>query len=227
MELAQLNPSSNTTNLSSDLPQNPNVSAEHQTLQIDFSWRKWKALITRKDDPDSTPLYIINFKAFSKPQLIFTSPSDDSTIGTGSIHTISISPTCVVHDHPITLQALKRLKTSYTHLSPAFSVDGVTPMRMTWTSTGDLKTWDFICLDDKQMPVARFSANIWAVKKLALLEFLGDHKLSDAVRDEIVVMGATLFWGMAVRIQNPLNLVGSMVDKVGNVEKDGESRKDR
>jgi len=71
------------------------------------------------------------------------------------------------------------------------------------------------------MPVAKVSARWWALTKIAYIEFLGEHALSEAVRDEIVVMGAALYWGMSTRISNPLNLIGSGVQSVG----DGAKRK--
>jgi hypothetical protein len=61
---------------------------------------------------------------------------------------------------------------------------------MTWTSSGGcFKTWDFVCMDEQQIPVAKFSANLWAIKKVGRIEFLGLKADSDAVRDEIVVTG--------------------------------------
>jgi len=79
------------------------------------------------------------------------------------------------------------------------------------------------------MPVAKFSARWFGVKKLAYIEFLGEHALSEAVRDEIVVMGTTLYWGMVIRMNNPLNLVGSALlttgDEKNKVEGKSESMK--
>lgn len=61
---------------------------------------------------------------------------------------------------------------------------------MTWTSESDFKTWDFICLDPQQMPVAKFSANMWAWKKIGKVEFL--KPANEQAREEIVVMGNIL-----------------------------------
>ncbi|EDN04112.1 predicted protein [Histoplasma mississippiense (nom. inval.)] len=44
---------------------------------------------------------------------------------------------------------------------------------MTWTSSCGLKTWDYICLDEQKMPVAKFSANIWGLKKVGYITFMG------------------------------------------------------
>lgn len=99
---------------------------------------------------------------------------------------------------------------------------------MTWTSQSGFKTWDFICVDEKQEPVARFSANMWALKKVGKIEMLGPKALDDAARDEIVVVGFTLYYGMVIRVNNPLNLLGSAFlskekpDKVNKIEKADE-----
>ena len=83
------------------------------------------------------------------------------------------------------------------------------PMKMTWTSSCGFKTWEFICVDENQIAVARISANMWAMKKLGKIEMMGPRAYDDAARDEIVVVGLTLVYCMWLRVNNPLNLVGS------------------
>ena len=193
--------------------------AEHgPTLQVDFSWKKFKALITSKDDKNSKPLYIVNFRAFS-PHLVFEIASDKSTFGTGTLHAISIDADCDLRGRHIKLKALKRFKTSYTHLSHAYS-DTEDPVPMTWTTDCNLKTWDFICLDGNQLPVAKFSANIWALKAIGNIDFMGPKAGSQEVRDEIVVTGLTLFYCMALRTNSVLSLFGALIAKPGHLEKE-------
>jgi hypothetical protein len=193
-------------------------SAESRTLQIDFTWKNWKSLISEKDDQQSKPIYVVDYKTF-KPHLIFKSAVDDSTIGSGTLHAISINAECDVHGKPIKLSALKRFKTEYTHLSYAFS-NTESPVPMTWTSTSDFKNWDFICLDEQQIPVAKFSAHVWALKKLGNIEFLGPKAVSDAARDEIVITGTTLFYCMLLRSTNILSLFGAMFHRPGHDDKE-------
>ncbi|KAF2178158.1 hypothetical protein K469DRAFT_456224, partial [Zopfia rhizophila CBS 207.26] len=193
-------------------PQQQENSAQGCTLQVDFSWKKFKSLITEKDDPQSKPIYIVDYKTF-KPHLVFKSAADDSTFASGTLHHISINADCEIRGQPVTLKALKRFKTEYTHLSHAFSNNDA-PVPMTWTSTSGFKTWDFICLDTQQMPVAKFSANAWAVKKVGNIEFLGSKAAtSDAVRDEIVVTGLTLFYCMVLRSSSILSFFGAIFSR--------------
>jgi hypothetical protein len=194
-----------------------NTPPQGRILQVDFSWRKFKGLITEKDSPKAKPVYIVDMQAIKSPHLIFKHASDDSIFGTGTLHPISINASCTVSGRKTQIKALKRFKTSYTHLSRAFS-DTEDLMPMTWSSDCDFKTWDFVCLDDKSMPVAKFSANIWAVQKVGNIEFLGDKADNKEVREEIVVVGLTLFCGMCLRMNNILNLFGAVFSRPGPIK---------
>ncbi|KAF2803918.1 uncharacterized protein BDZ99DRAFT_467653 [Mytilinidion resinicola] len=190
------------------------TAGTHRTYHIDFSWGKFKSLITDKGDPTSTPLYIVNYKAFS-PHLVFKSASSDTAFGTGTIHPISINAECTVHDRPIKLKALKRFKTSYEHQSLAFS-DTAELVPMTWTGSVGLKTWEFVCLDEAQMPVAKCVINMWGIKRVGWIEFLGKRAAeSEKARDEIIVTGMTLMYCMALRSNNILSLFGAVFAKTG------------
>ncbi|KAH6667626.1 hypothetical protein B0J14DRAFT_602702 [Halenospora varia] len=193
------------------------AGSDNSTLQVDFSWRKFKSLVTEKDDPNK-PLYIVDFKAL-KPELVFRNAADDSIFGTGTLHYVSIHADCEVRGKHTQIKALKRWKTSYEHLSHAYS-DSDEPVPMTWTSSCDFKNWDFICLDQNQLPVAKFSANFWAIKKVGYIEFLGDRPLTDAMREEIVITGHTLFYTMTIRTSSLLSFFGAIFARPGHIEQD-------
>ncbi|CAI7601258.1 unnamed protein product [Penicillium manginii] len=159
-----------------------------------------------------TPLYHVALQVVMAPHLRFKAIEGNGTIerevGTGTVHTFSISPDYELYGKPATLKAQKRFSTFYTHMSTVFS-DTQEPVKMTWTSNTDFKGWDFICVDHNQVPVAKFSANIWAVKKFGKIELLGPKAFDPAARDEIVVLAVTLFYCMYLRVNNPFNLLGS------------------
>ncbi|OAX79476.1 hypothetical protein ACJ72_06207 [Emergomyces africanus] len=216
------------------LQQQQENTAKELTLQVNFSWKQLKSLITNKDDPQSTPIYIVHYRA-TKPHLIFKFATDDTAFATGSLHAISIDADCEIRSRHFALKALKRFKTEYTHLSYAFSNNNggasndnnggavPEPARMTWTSTCGFKTWDFICFDENQMPVAKFSANVWGVKKIGYFTFMGSNipsacaigHISDEVREEIVVTGLTLFYCMVLRTNNIFSLFGAIFSRPG------------
>jgi len=203
---------------SPNIPQEQSPTAS-RTLQVDFTWKGCKYLIFEKDDPEAKPIYIVDTRLF-RPNLVFTSAVDGSQFGSGTLHPVSINADCEIRGQAVKLEALSRLKTKYTHQSRAFSKTD-TPVPMTWTTTWDLKSWDFICLDPRQIPVARFSAKQFPVKKAGYLEFLGSEaNNNEAAREEIVVTAFTLFNCMALRSTNMLNLFGAAIArpaKVGNI----------
>jgi hypothetical protein len=194
-----------------------NMPPQGRILQVDFSWKRFKGLITDKDLPEAKAVYIVDMHTMKSPHLIFKHASDNTTFGTGTLHPISINASCTVSGRKTQIKALKRFKTSYTHLSRAFS-DTEDLMPMTWSSDSDFKTWDFVCLDKQLMPVAKFSANIWAVQKVGNIEFLGDKADNKEAREEIVVTGLTLFYCMCLRMNNILNLFGAIFSKPGPIK---------
>ncbi|KAM0553224.1 hypothetical protein ACHAPJ_007512 [Fusarium lateritium] len=199
-------------------------SAPGSTLEVDFRWNKFKALVSEKDPQSnrSTPKYIIDYNSFKSPHLVFHPYEEKSvTIGTGTLHPVTIHADYELHGQKGTIKALKRFITSYTHLSYNYSdsPDG-TPAAMTWTSASSFKTWDFICLDEQQTPVAKFSANTWALTKIGNIEFLGPKAHDPACREEILITGMTLCYQMILRATNFFNLVGAVFSKPGPLDKE-------
>ncbi|KAL8917345.1 MAG: hypothetical protein Q9208_008015 [Pyrenodesmia sp. 3 TL-2023] len=193
--------------------------ASSSTLQVDWSWRKWQSRVSLASEP-SKPIYIIHYNFWKSPSMIVKSASSDTTIGTGTLHAISINANYTIHGRKGKLKALKRWRTEYTHLSEAYAT-GSSPATMRWTSSSSFKTWDFICLDEQQMPVAKFSANWWGITNTANIEFMGPKATSEAARDEIVVTGMTLFYCMVLRINNLGSLFGAIFARPGPI-KEGE-----
>jgi hypothetical protein len=89
---------------------------------------------------------------------------------------------------------------------------------MTWTSNCGFKTWDFICVDENQIPVARFSANQWGFTKIGKIEFDGPMAHSQAAQEEIFVVGITLFYTMVLRTTNIFNFFGAIFARPGHKE---------
>ncbi|RDW63499.1 hypothetical protein BP6252_11044 [Coleophoma cylindrospora] len=209
----------------SETPKSQPDAAPSSILNIDFSWKKFKARITENGKP-SEPLYIVDFKTVKTPNVIFTSAVDNSTIGTGTLHPVSINADYELHGRQGKLKALKRFKTSYTHLSAAYSdTDELVPM--TWTSSCSLTTWDFVCLDEQQNPVAKVTSNVWSLKKISNIEFLGPKADSPAARDEIVVTGLTLLFCMILRSNSLLSFFGAVFARPGPLEAEASAEKQK
>src|ERR1700683_3760367 len=123
-------------------PQKTINSSQPQTLEVDFSWKKFKLFVTSKnsDSTPSKPLYIIEFKTM-KSQLLFKSAVDASILGTGPLHPISIDAECWVRGQDIKLKAQKRFKIEYEYFSTLFSdTENGEPVPMTWVCDTGMKT---------------------------------------------------------------------------------------
>ncbi|KPM44876.1 hypothetical protein AK830_g1598 [Neonectria ditissima] len=205
----------------SRVPQLHHESPSNTALQVDFSWKKFKALITEKGKSND-PVYVVHFQTIKSPSILFKS-ANGTTIGSGTLHPISINADYAIHGQKGTLKALKRFQTEYTHLSYAYS-DSEEPATMRWTSNCGFKTWDFVCLDQNELPVAKFSANAWAINKIGKIEFLGPKATSQAARDEIVVTGLTLFYCMTLRSTSILSFFGAIFARPGPLKKETEQQ---
>ena len=199
----------------SSTPENTLSTSHGLHLQVKFLWTKFRnEIVIKGDDGTLTPLYTMHCRP-SKPQLRFSGVSDTTTIGTGSINTFSISSDCIIHGQEVLLKPLKRWKTHYNYLSHAL---GDVPL--SWIANSTLKLWDFVCVNSvTQEPVAKFSANWWAVKEVGNFYFNGE--VAEGVRDEVVVTGLTLLYVMMTRMNNPIHLLGAAFANPGKVE--GES----
>ncbi|KXT17258.1 hypothetical protein AC579_5804 [Pseudocercospora musae] len=87
-----------------------------------------------------------------------------------------------------------------------------------WKTSWSLKNWDFICSGPDQA-IARFSSNTWAVSKAGKFEFMGTP--SKALKEEILVIGFTLFYCMLYRANSLPAFPGAFFASTGPV-KEGE-----
>ncbi|KAJ5748622.1 uncharacterized protein N7511_010318 [Penicillium nucicola] len=208
--------------MSSDTPEQamPQQTTSNPTFQVDMTWKKFKAIISDINSPGKDPKYIVDFPWNLLPKsesMIVKRASDEEVVGTGKLSMVSINANYKFHGQKGTLLAQKRWQTVYTHRSLNFS-DTDTPVTMTWTSDCGFKTWDFICVDENQNPVARFCANQWAVSKVGKIEFDGPKAHSQAAQEEIFVVGLTLFYTMVLRATNILNFFGAIFARPGHKE---------
>jgi hypothetical protein len=222
------------------MPSQLSETPKTPTLTVDFSWRKFKSLIYEGDTVVGTPLYTLDYKILGRLKLVFkrvSNPaalneitpetpggtedfSDDNSpksdiIGRGKIRIVHIDADYEVHGRTDKLVAQKRWRTEYTHRSKAMSDDGKL-VTMHWLSDSDFKSWDFICVDENQLPVAKCTANIWALKRIGKIEFMGPKAHDKAFQEEIMVTGLTLAYCMITRVNSPLSLLGSVLAKPGH-----------
>jgi hypothetical protein len=199
-------------------------------LVVDFAWSKFKNIISEKNGDTLTPLYVQHFRP-TKPQLRFDHAGTEDKFATGTINNFSISAECSIGGTNIALKPLKRWKTQYNYLSTTLSEDPKNPAPISWIANMSMKLWDFVCLDENQIAIAKFSVNLWALKEVGNIYFEAPaSKLSKEAMDEIVVTGTSILYVMMVRMNNPLHLLGSVFSKPGRVdgkEEEIEGRKDK
>jgi hypothetical protein len=190
----------------------------NSALLVNFSWKKFQILVTEEHRP-SVEAYSISIRTTFGPHVILKSIESGATLGTGTLHAFSINPDIVTHGHAGKLNALKRFKTEYTHQSHAYS-DSDTPVPMTWKSSSGFTSWDFVCVDALGIPAARFTATHIHVSKVARIEFMGPRAESVAAREELLLVGMTLYYCMVSRTYNVFNIFGSILTPAGQKEKD-------
>ncbi|OQO14081.1 hypothetical protein B0A48_00957 [Cryoendolithus antarcticus] len=173
----------------------------------------WTSAKVFTEGNDNNPAYKAECR-LRAPNVRVTKTSNGEVIGFSTLHPVSIHCNMTLHGRKGKLQALSNWKTKYTHLSYAYS-DSAAPMPMEWTSQSSFKTWDFVCVDDMQNPVAKFVSNNWRTHKMGRIEFLGPKAHDEKAREEIVVCGLTMYNVMMLRMNNFLSLGGAFFNKTG------------
>ena len=210
------------------------LASQTRNLTVNFSWRKWKFLIT--EPSHNEPVYVgkchplslnLTFTSGPKAAQATTVPDSDDddndtttpagVVGDGHVHAFKIDCNTHVHGRPIRVSAAKRLLTRYTYPSLAFSSDstGNKPAVMTWKSNSWFRCFDFALLDESQQPVAKFNPKYLGMRNIATIEFLGPKADDPLARDEVVVTGLTLYMCMCYRVSNIVPLVGALTARPG------------
>ncbi|KAJ5171971.1 hypothetical protein N7492_004564 [Penicillium capsulatum] len=185
-------------------------------LRLDFQWRKWRTYISNENEKDK-PRYTLHYKLLA-PQLRFRNNVNNEIIGNGILHFFSIDADWDLYGRQDIMVAQKRWKCIYSFRSMALSTDGQ-PVTLNWVSESGFKTWDFVCVDPNQMPLARFTANTFGLKHLATIEFTGPVANSQLFQEEIMVTGVTLAYCAAVRFSSLSGVVNSLASDPGHDKK--------
>lgn len=136
------------------------------------------------DDDNSTILYTVQLQ-MRKPHITINSVATGAAMGTVIFHSLTTRIDTTVHSSPIILTAGGLLKNSYTYSSPALGGG-----KLTW-KTRNFKL-DLICMDEQNMPIARFVFNNWSLRKCGTFEMIGPGL------DRVDVMEETLVTGLAL-----------------------------
>ncbi|CAG8012254.1 unnamed protein product [Penicillium olsonii] len=203
--------------MASDLPDTHQHPLENPIFTVTFTWKQWQGKIFDTQNP-SEPIYTINFPfqfaSKSAASMIFKKAPTEEVVGTGKLNLVSIDPSYVLHGQKSQLLAQRRFRTVYTHRSLNFATNR-TPVTMTWSSAAGFKTWDFVCVDEQQNAVAKFTGNPWGVTNIGKIEFDGPKKHDRAAQEELLVTGITLFYCVMIRCNSIFNLFGAIFSRPG------------
>jgi hypothetical protein len=67
---------------------------------------------------------------------------------------------------------------------------------MTWHINKSLSGSEVVLLDEKSLPVAKFSFGGWTLSRAGKIEFMGDRKINQEMMDELLVTGAAVMQAM-------------------------------
>ncbi|KAK5082501.1 hypothetical protein LTR70_008387 [Exophiala xenobiotica] len=154
-----------------------------RTLEIQHQG-KLSSSIDVRDVGNSRPLYTIKTKTF-KPQLTFTSCSDNQTLAIVEHHNFSRKIDITLRGQSTTIKPERKPKSTYTYTSPTTSAV-LTWKFDRWTSM------DMVCLDERGMALARFRYAEWTMTKLGTLEIVGHAAAGGQMFEELVVTCVTV-----------------------------------
>ncbi|KAK5939042.1 hypothetical protein PMZ80_008345 [Knufia obscura] len=144
------------------------------------------------DTSNSTVLYTIKSSYLLKPHLTFISPSDNQEVATVSFHNLSTKIDITIRGRTSTIKPKWRLKESYEYTSPTSGT------QRTWKSE-KLISSSMVCLDEKELALARWQVPKWSWTKLGRLEIVGDAVGGGETFEELIVTGmAVLIFRMRI-----------------------------
>jgi hypothetical protein len=127
-------------------------------------------------------------KISSLPSTYGDGGDDGAILASAEFHIFRRRTDVSIHGHTITLPLMTRFIVKSTFALPALQ-----NARVTWRNENHLSSSDLLCMDERDMCLARISTSRWALKRESQFDLFGSHVAgnSDAV-DEIVATGLTL-----------------------------------
>lgn len=174
----------------SALPTHLNDAQVH-TLHVAYkNWKSTTALVTSSDP--SNILYTVDFPTITKSRMRFTAAGSENPYAEAKFHCLSSKIDLTIHHQTTELKRKRLWGSTYEWSSPAFG--GCT---MSWMSKSRFNALDFVCVNEQQLPVARYrkEGSCWSPKSwknLGSVEFLGP--IERAAQDEILVTALAMVY---------------------------------
>lgn len=168
-------------------PQAHHTQSPSRVLHVCYD--KWHLSPARILDSDkATLLYTTKLRSW-KPHLriYVASPTtaDSTSVGSVSFHEFSSGIEANVHDVSMTLNSRGIFKCGHTYSSPAFG-----GACLTWKRQHH--SFDLVCLDEREVPIARLCFSCWSWSKLGRLELMSPDVASGPAMEEMLVTGLAM-----------------------------------
>ncbi|KAI9720670.1 MAG: hypothetical protein M1812_002850 [Candelaria pacifica] len=135
-------------------------------------------------DSSKTTLYSIDLHHWSKPHMVVFAGDSKNEIGTVAFHSLSSTMDLTVRGTEFSLKNDKYWTQQYSFVSRATGRKFRWKMESLWTMN------DFVCMDEKDMPIAKFEGSTWALRKLGKIELV--QGLDGALLDEVLMSGLAM-----------------------------------
>ncbi|KAI9794101.1 MAG: hypothetical protein M1833_000466 [Piccolia ochrophora] len=161
------------------------AQATSRTLHVYYE--NWTASLVRIMDTDNVTKLFKAKCQLTKPHLSIASAQTAATVGTAVYHILSSRIDTTVRGFQICMRPCATLgRRSYVYSSPTRR-----GANTRWSSQGD--NLDLVCLDERGVPLARFRASNWSMRKWGTLELIGPIANDGGpVMEEIVVTGLAM-----------------------------------
>lgn len=155
-------------------------------LLIKYTNLKWTKAEVTEEHSDAL-LYNVHY-TMRKPHLRFMRPGTEEPFGTSTFHLTTRRIDMQLSGATTELKGRKWYSMDYQYVSPAFG-----NQNMSWKSKSHFKSYDYVLLNEQQIPVAKLvSVAGMSCKKIGRLEFSEGFVDSNGAKDEVVASAITL-----------------------------------
>ncbi|KAI9701765.1 MAG: hypothetical protein M1836_001108 [Candelina mexicana] len=135
-------------------------------------------------DSSKTTLYTIDLHQWTKPHMVIFAGDSKNQVGTVTFHTLSSTMDLVINGTEIGFKNDSFWTQQYSFVSRA------TGKKLRWKFESSWSMKHVVCLDEKDLAVAKFEGSTWALRKLGKIELVPG--VDGGLLDEVLVSGLAM-----------------------------------
>ncbi|KAI9793763.1 MAG: hypothetical protein M1835_007069 [Candelina submexicana] len=135
-------------------------------------------------DSSKTTLYTIDLHQWTKPHMVIFAGDSKNHVGTVTFHTLSSTMDLVINGTEIGFKNDSFWTQQYSFVSRA------TGKKLRWKFESSWSMKHVVCLDEKDLAVAKFEGSTWALRKLGKIELVPG--VDGGLLDEVLVSGLAM-----------------------------------